>query len=93
MPRADFRAIRCRSSPGASPAPSAGSDQYEREEKPPAEPVEVSIARSALPEGPTHGPVSGYLFFAFKGKTKSIRSLELLYSSPDGSREATLRLF
>ena len=63
------------------------------QEKPPAEPVEVSIARSALPEGPTHGPVSGYLFFAFKGKTKSIRSLELLYSSPDGRREAKLRLF
>ncbi len=63
------------------------------EGKPAAEPVDVSVARSALPEGVAHGPVSGYLFFAFKGKTKSIRSLELVYSSPDGSREATLRLF
>ncbi len=63
------------------------------QENPITEPVDVSIARSALPEGLTKGPVSGYLFFAFKGKTKSIRSLEVLYSSPDGSRAATLRLF
>ncbi len=63
------------------------------EDKPIGEQVDVSIARSSLPEGSTKAPVSGYLFFAFKGKTKTFRSLELLYSSPDGSRAATLRLF
>jgi hypothetical protein len=52
-------------------------------------PEEVVVA-AALPEGETHGPVSGYLYFAYKGKTKSIRSVELIYSGPGGT--ATLRL-
>ena len=55
------------------------------------EPVDVSIARLAFPEGAAHGPVSGYLFFAFQGKTKSIRSLELLHNS--GDRAIAMRIF
>jgi hypothetical protein len=45
----------------------------------------------ALPEGSTASPVSGYLYFAFKGKPASIRSLELVYKKTGGN-EVTLRL-
>src|SRR5260370_1827347 len=35
--------------------------------------IETQIAIAALPEGPSHKPVKGFLFFPFSGKTKSIR--------------------
>lgn len=60
---------------------------------PPEESAEVSIAHAALPEGQVKEPVSGCLFFAFRGKTKSIHSLELLYQGDSGTRETTLRFF
>lgn len=63
------------------------------EEKAPEAPIEVRVWRSSFPDGAVQGPVSGYLFFPFRGKTKSIRSLELLYQSQDGSRKTTLALF
>jgi hypothetical protein len=53
--------------------------------------VDQVVTESALPEGPAAKPVSGYIYFAFKGKTKSIRTLELLYQGPAG--EAVLRFF
>src|SRR6185295_2541155 len=51
------------------------------------EPVNVSdvIAATALPEGMTASPVSGYLYFRYRGKTKSIKSLELVYQGKAGS--------
>lgn len=55
----------------------------------PDKPEDV-VVESALPEGEFHGPVSGFLYFPFKGKPKSIKSLELLYAGPDG--KATLKL-
>jgi hypothetical protein len=56
------------------------------------EPVraEEAVVEVALPEGKAAGPVSGYLYFAHKGKLKSIRTLELLYGGPAG--HAILRL-
>lgn len=63
------------------------------DEKLPEVPIEVRVQQLAFPEGAVQGPVSGYLFFPFRGKTKSIRALELLYQSPDGSRKTTLALF
>jgi len=44
----------------------------------------------ALAEGETKSPAAGYLFFAFKGKPSSIKSVELIYEGPAGG--ATLRL-
>lgn len=63
------------------------------EEKTLEPPIEQTVQTSAFPEGVPQHPVSGYLFFPFKGKTKSIRSLELVYESQDGTRKATLALF
>jgi hypothetical protein len=37
------------------------------------------LVRTALPAGDFKGPVSGFLYFPYRGKTSSIKSLELLY--------------
>ena len=58
--------------------------------KEPGMPIEERLQRLALPEGEHVVPVGGLLFFPFKGKTKSIRSLELLYDRPAG--KVTLKL-
>jgi len=46
---------------------------------------EEAVAETALPAGEARGPVSGYVFFAYKGKTKSLKTLELIYDGPLGS--------
>jgi len=48
------------------------------------------IARTALLEGPADHPVSGFLYFPYKGKIKSLKSIELIYQSKNGS--VTLKL-
>ena len=48
------------------------------------------VQRSALPEGDRALPVAGLLFFQYRGRTKGIRSLELIYSGEAG--KATLEL-
>jgi hypothetical protein len=40
-----------------------------------------SARKTALPEGLTSKPVSGYLFFHFLGDPNSVRSVELVYTS------------
>lgn len=61
-------------------------------EREPEEPIEKVCQRLALPEGSLEAPASGYLFFPFHGKTKSIHSLELVFESASGVK-ATLPLF
>lgn len=60
----------------------------------PARPEEQDLgevlAEAALPEGDLLLPVSGYLYFRYPGKIKSIKKLELLYQAPEGP--LTLRL-
>lgn len=54
------------------------------------ESIDQIIARTALPEGPAAKPVSGYLYFAHKGKSKTVKSLELIYQ--DNTETVTLKL-
>jgi hypothetical protein len=51
------------------------------------EPVDISdtILRAALPEGPAKHPVSGYLFFPWRGKPQKIKSVELIYRPESGT--------
>jgi hypothetical protein len=49
------------------------------------------LTRIALPEGTTKKAVSGYLFFAFDGKLKSLKQVELLYR-PGEAEPVALRL-
>jgi hypothetical protein len=53
-------------------------------------PIEELVRRAALPEGDSLLPISGCLFFRYKGKLKSIKKLELLYTGSLG--EASLRI-
>jgi hypothetical protein len=56
-------------------------------------PIETQIAIAALPEGPSQKPVKGLLFFPFSGKTKSIRSLDLIYDGGESGLKTTIPVF
>jgi hypothetical protein len=53
--------------------------------------IEDRIKRSAVPDGDLKTPFAGLLFFPFRGKTKSIKTMELLYQGPAGT--IALKLF
>jgi hypothetical protein len=69
--------------PNPAPAPTTGDATGQ--DKEPAVTADQLAVQTALPESEAHGPVSGYLYFAYRGKTKRIRSLELDYAGPEGS--------
>ncbi len=48
------------------------------------------VQRASLPEGERNLPQAGLLFFQYRGKTKNLQSLELIYDGPAG--KATLKL-
>ena len=52
--------------------------------------MELKVRRAALPEGDRALPQAGLLFFSYRGKEKSIASVELIYQGPAG--KATLNL-
>ena len=64
---------------------------------PPKVPIELlrgwqqRLRRAALPEGDRALPQAGLLFFAYRGKTESIRSVELVYDGPAGQLVLPLR--
>ncbi|HVX65812.1 MAG TPA: hypothetical protein VHA11_04375 [Bryobacteraceae bacterium] len=59
-------------------------------ERPAAATASDAIREAALPEGPAKGPVSGFLFFPYKGKLKSIESAQLVFH---GAGEVVVPLF
>jgi len=77
-----------RTGPTAPRAPEPADPSGQEKEAP--MPIEEQIRLAALPEGVQVPPTAGLLFFPFKGKTKSIRSIELLYDGPAG--KVTLKL-
>jgi hypothetical protein len=52
--------------------------------------MQQRVQRASMPEGDRPLPAAGLLFFEYRGKPESIRSLELIYSGPAGN--ATLAL-
>ena len=52
--------------------------------------MQQRVQRASMPEGDRALPVAGLLFFEYRGKPESIRSLELIYAGPAG--KATLAL-
>ncbi len=83
----DNRPARTRlPAPPRAPTP---QDPSGLEKETPASPEEA-VVETALPEAETKGPVSGYLYFAYKGKPKSIRTLELIYNGPAGNASLSL---
>jgi hypothetical protein len=59
------------------------------EAEPPVRADERVVA-SALPEGPAGHPIAGYLYFPYKGKTKNLRPVELVYQGPAGTASLVL---
>jgi hypothetical protein len=59
-------------------------------EKPPLRTADEAVVDAALPVGDAKGPVGGHLYFAWRGKVKSLKSLELIYRSATG--QVVLRL-
>jgi hypothetical protein len=54
-----------------------------------ARPEELAVSKALL-EGPASLPVTGYLYFPYRGAIKKIKSLELIYKGPAG--DATIKL-
>jgi hypothetical protein len=81
-----------REPPPISPPGKEEPDPSSAEREPPKT-IEQMIALAALPEGPSNKPAKGCLFFRFRGKTKSIRSLDLVYDAGEGGSKATITLF
>ena len=46
--------------------------------------MELKVQKAALPEGDRPLPEAGLIFFQYRGKSKGIRSLELIYNGPAG---------
>jgi hypothetical protein len=60
-------------------------------EKEPQQTGDQAVTETALANGKLEGPVSGYLYFEYKGKTAKIKSLELIYRS--GEKTIVVPLF
>ncbi len=52
--------------------------------------MEQKVQKATLPEGDRALPVAGLIFFQYGGKTKGLKSVELIYNGPAG--KATLAL-
>ena len=74
---------RARRGPAPPRAPDPDHQQRTVEQQP-VRPHELAID-AALPEGETKHPVAGFLYFAHKGKTSGLKSIELLYQGPSGT--------
>lgn len=74
------------------PRPGTGQDDSEAQamKEPRLSPSEV-ITRSAIPEGPRKTPVSGYVFFPWRGNPAKLKSVELTIND-EKSGPVTLRL-
>ncbi len=53
--------------------------------------MEQRVLRAAMLEGDRALPQAGLLFFEYRGKTKNIRSLELVYNGPAGNATIALQ--
>lgn len=60
-------------------------------ERPEPKTAAEAVVETAFADGKATGPVSGYLYFEFKGKPKSIKSLELIYRH--GDEQTPIQLF
>ncbi len=72
------------------PAPKAPASD-ESHPRPEAVRADEAVEETILAQGEIRRPRSGYLYFPYKGKTTSLRSLELVYHGPAGQTRLKLR--
>lgn len=75
--------------PVSYPIPRAPTETSGVEREQP-ERVEDVVNHHALAEGEVRPPVSGYLFFPYRAKLKSLKRVELLYEGPLGAAALVL---
>jgi hypothetical protein len=51
----------------------------------------LRVQKAALPEGDRALPVAGLIFFQYRGKSKGIHSVQLIYDGPAGKATLTLQ--
>ena len=49
------------------------------------------VQKAALPEGERTLPVAGLIFFQYRGKSKGIHSVQLIYEGPAGKATVALQ--
>jgi hypothetical protein len=77
---------------GRGPAPPQAPAGYPGGvDRPPRETAAEAAVNYALPDEERKGPVSGYLYFAYRKKPKSIKSLELIWLH--GEVRTAIKLF
>ncbi len=76
---------------GSTPRAPTQAPDPAHPERDPDETADAALVRTVLQEGEFHSPQSGFLYFPFEGKTKKIKSADLVYS--DGAGELTVKLF
>ena len=52
--------------------------------------MDLKVQKAVLPEGDRPLPEAGLIFFQYRGKSKGIRSLELIYTGPTGTANLLL---
>jgi hypothetical protein len=72
------------------PEPPKVGQPAQQVEKEPQQTGDQAAVERALPDTRLEHPVSGYLYFDYRGKTKSIKSLELIFR--DGEKIVTVKL-
>jgi hypothetical protein len=78
---------------GGEQRPNAGQQPRppKVEAGPPAQTADEAAVALAFPDCPCQRPVSGYVYFRYDGRMKSIKSLELIWER--GEERSTIRLF
>jgi hypothetical protein len=72
------------------PSPPRAPDTSGVEKAERVSPAELAVDE-ALPEAEFDRPVRGFLYFHYKGKTKSLKKVELLYDGPAGATALALQ--
>jgi hypothetical protein len=78
------------SNPANIPLPPRTQSSDDPLQRKPVDPVQA-ISNAALPEGRHGTPISGYLFYAYTGKLKRVKHVELEYNSRMGAATLSLR--
>jgi hypothetical protein len=74
------------------PIPSREGDPEDPTDSGPPVSVDEAVARASLAEATVSQHVKGCLFFLYRGKLKSIHSLDLLYDGGEGGEKAKLSI-
>jgi hypothetical protein len=77
---------------GRGPTPPRTQDDKPVDtDRPPPQTAPEAAVTLAFPDGPCRRPVSGYLYFKYEGKAKSIKSLELIWQP--GQEPVAVKIF